>query len=52
MKISFTLATNADPDEMLHYVALHFCFRCLPKYPFRGLIASKIKQCLLSQNAF
>ena len=25
----------ADPDEILHYAALHLGLHCFPKYPFR-----------------
>ena len=28
-------------DEMPQFVALHLCFQCLPKYPFRVFFSSK-----------
>ena len=32
LKIVFVLANSVDPDEMLHYLAFHLGFHCLPKY--------------------
>ena len=34
LKIVFILANSADPDEMLHYAALHLDIHCLTKYLF------------------
>ena len=34
LKVAFTLANSADPDEMLHCVAFHLGLHCLPKYLF------------------
>ena len=31
---NFTLANNADPDEMLQSAAFHLGLQCLPKNPF------------------
>ena len=34
--IIFVMANNVDPDEMLHYVALHLGLYCLLRYIFRN----------------
>ena len=31
------IATNADPDETLHYAAFHLVLHCLPKNLFAGI---------------
>ena len=37
LKIDFILANNADPNEMLPYVAFHLGLHCLPKYMFTSI---------------
>ena len=37
LKIVFIVVNNADPDEMLPYVAFHQGLHCLPKYLFTGI---------------
>ena len=37
LKIVFTLASSADPDEIQHHVTFHLCLHCLPKYLFAGI---------------
>ena len=37
MKICFSLANSADPDEMLHHAAFHLGLHGLPKYLFAGI---------------
>ena len=40
LKIDIVLIDSADSNKMLHDVAFHLGFRCLPYYPFKG-------QCLI-----
>ena len=40
----FHLASNADPDEMLHFAAFHLGLHCLPKYLFISSQNEKGKQ--------
>ena len=37
LKTDFTLANNADPDEMQHNTAFHQGLRCLPKNLSTGI---------------
>ena len=41
LKMVFTLANSADPDEMLHKAAFHLGLHCLPKYLFAGILYEK-----------
>ena len=38
MKIFFTITNSVDPDEILHYAALHLGLHCLQNYSFRGFL--------------
>ena len=41
LKSDFVLANSVDPDEMLHYAAIHQGLHCLPQYLFRGFRYTK-----------
>ena len=45
LKIDFVLhvANSADPDEILHYAAVHMGISSLSKYPFWGFWSQKGK---------
>ena len=47
MKIVFSLANSADPDEMPPYVAFHLGLHCLPKHL---LLVSKMKRVKINKN--
>ena len=42
--IDFIKANSADPDEMLHSVAIHLDHYCLPKYPIGVSSIQRVKK--------
>ena len=50
LKIVFTLANIADPDEMSHSAAFHLGFHCLQKYQFREFQYSREVSAHLSKQ--
>ena len=43
MKIVFTLANSADPNEILHFAAFHLGLHCSPKYLLTSLSIKRAK---------
>ena len=43
LKIDFVLVGNADPDEMLYYVAFHPGLHCLTNHPSNVFCPKRIK---------
>ena len=42
LKIVIIIANIVDPDEMQHHAAFHLGLHCLPKYPFRDFLNTKV----------
>ena len=41
LKIDFVLANSEDPNEMLHFAAVHLGLHCFSKYLFMGFCSTK-----------